>query len=118
MRITICILILVSIITGCKDNTQVKKKRKSPNDIPQIYYKVINEFPHSTKSFTEGLLFHNRDLFESTGSPKNTHETKSVFGILNLETGEIDVKQELNRNRQTILSKLTQKMDMLLGCWI
>lgn len=99
MRITICILILVSIISGCKDNSQPKKKRKSPNDIPQIYYTVVNEFPHSTKSFTEGLLFHNKDLFESTGSPENLPETKSVFGILNLETGEIDVKQELNRNK-------------------
>ena len=98
MRITIYIIILVSIIFGCKDNSQAKKRRKSPNDIPQIYYSVINEFPHSTKSFTEGLLFHNGDLFESTGSPGNLHETKSVIGILNLETGEIDVKRELNRN--------------------
>ena len=98
MKITIYFLILASIISGCKDNSQAKKKRKSPNDIPQIYYTIVNEFPHSTKSFTEGLLFHNRDLFESTGSPENLPKTKSVLGILNLETGEIDVKQELNRN--------------------
>lgn len=30
-------------------------------------YKIINQFPHNTEFFTQGLVFHNNYLYESTG---------------------------------------------------
>jgi glutamine cyclotransferase len=43
-------------------------------------------------------LFHDGKLFESTGAPDNLPYTKSLFGIVDLKTGKIDVKAELDRN--------------------
>ncbi len=36
--------------------------------VPKMYgYKIVNEFPHSTTFFTQGLEFHNGYLYEGTG---------------------------------------------------
>ncbi|WCO00468.1 glutaminyl-peptide cyclotransferase [Psychroserpens ponticola] len=38
------------------------------NELPKIYgYKIINEYPHDITSYTQGLEFHNGELYESTG---------------------------------------------------
>ena len=38
------------------------------NQLPKIYgYKIINEYPHDITSYTQGLEFHNGELYESTG---------------------------------------------------
>ncbi|MBI3518820.1 MAG: glutaminyl-peptide cyclotransferase [Bacteroidetes bacterium] len=66
--------------------------------IPEIKFTVENQYPHDITSFTEGFLFHDNVLFESTGSPDNLPQTKSLFGSVDLKTGKIDVKAELDRN--------------------
>lgn len=94
-----CALIFM---TSCSDNNKDKEIKKAPstpeNFIPTLGYTIINRLPHDTTSFTEGLLFHNQQLFESTGSPENLPQTKSVFGIVDLNTGKIAKKVELDRN--------------------
>jgi len=45
------------------------------------------------------LLFHDNQLFESTGSPEEFPDTKSVFGNVDLKTGKIEVKAELDRQK-------------------
>lgn len=65
---------------------------------PEIKYTIENKFPHDINSFTEGFLFHDNKLYESTGSPDNLPQTKSVFGDVDLKTGKINVKVELDRN--------------------
>lgn len=99
MKQILYILLATIYLAGCTNNPKSKKKRKSANDIPLIKYSIINNFPHSTSSFTEGLLIHNNELFESTGSPVEMPQAKSVFGILDLQTGEIDIKNKLDRNK-------------------
>ncbi len=38
------------------------------NKKPEQYsYKIVNTYPHSTTSYTEGLEYHDGDLYESTG---------------------------------------------------
>ncbi|MFT4683925.1 MAG: glutamine cyclotransferase [Glaciecola sp.] len=38
------------------------------NQLPKVYgYKIINEYPHDITSYTQGLEFHNGELYESTG---------------------------------------------------
>jgi len=63
-----------------------------------IQYSIINKYPHSTNSYTQGLFFDGDTLYESTGSPSYLPQTESVLGILDLETGKIDVKVELDRD--------------------
>lgn len=95
------IFLVLSIVTAC--NNSSRKKNNSAlngiNTITSIRYKVKKIYPHDTGSFTEGLLFHDNRLYESTGSPENYPGTRSVIGTVNLKTGKIDVKVELDRKK-------------------
>ena len=64
-----------------------------------INYSVVGYLPHDTNSFTEGLLVHNGQLFESTGHPPDNGlpQTRSLFGTVDIKTGEIDVKAEIDK---------------------
>jgi glutamine cyclotransferase len=93
------IIILIGISVGCTNNSHsTKKSINSSHQIQSISFKVIKTYPHDTESFTEGFLFYNNQLFESTGSPEEFPKTRSVFGIVDLNTGKIDIKVELDRN--------------------
>lgn len=61
------------------------------NQQPKIYsYKIINEFPHDITSYTQGLEFHNGELYESTGQygesklRKVDYKTGQVLKNINL----------------------------------
>ncbi|MHA4810031.1 glutaminyl-peptide cyclotransferase [Flavitalea flava] len=70
------------------------------NTPPLINFSVMQAMPHDTSSFTEGLLFHEGQLYESTGTePSMPESRRSLFGVLNLKTGAIDKKVELDRNK-------------------
>jgi len=56
--------------------------------------------PHDTAAFTEGLLFHDGQLYESTGTDSDMPEDrKSLFGIVDTTTGKIRPKVELDRKK-------------------
>jgi len=95
------LFILFLLMSGCNHEPRIKQKPGigKTNGVSMIRYSVIKTYPHSTDSFTEGLLFHDGKLFESTGSPENYPETRSVIGPVDLQTGKIDVKVEIDRNR-------------------
>lgn len=96
-------LVVISLaITSCehekpKENTTVPPVVDNTPEIPQISFSVENQYPHDITSFTEGFLFHDGKLFESTGATENLPQTRSLFGIVDLKTGKIDVKAELDR---------------------
>jgi len=64
-----------------------------------INYAVTGYIPHDTTSFTEGLLVHNGQLYESTGHPPedNLPQTRSLFGVVDMQTGKIKVKAEIDK---------------------
>jgi glutaminyl-peptide cyclotransferase len=65
-----------------------------------INYTVIQSLPHDTSSFTEGLLFHDGKLYESTGTePTMPADRRSLFGTVDPKTGRIEKKAELDRNK-------------------
>ncbi|MBK9285404.1 MAG: glutaminyl-peptide cyclotransferase [Sphingobacteriaceae bacterium] len=66
---------------------------------PAISYSLISTYPHDSTCFTEGLFFHQGKLFESSGAPDNIPTTRSLFGIVDIQTGKIAVKGELDRNK-------------------
>lgn len=47
-------------------NTAVNRT-KTPATVPVYGYEVVNTFPHDSKAFTQGLVFHDGWLYESTG---------------------------------------------------
>lgn len=100
IRLLLAILIGFTI-SSCNNNSNSRKKaaNRNINGISIIEYSLIKTYPHSIDSYTEGFLFHDKKLFESTGSPEDYPNTRSVIGIVNLKTGRIDVKVEIDRNK-------------------
>ncbi|MBN2779053.1 MAG: glutaminyl-peptide cyclotransferase [Bacteroidales bacterium] len=98
----IYIFAIVLLMVACKsnpgdpDNVEVIP---TPPEIPIVDYRLIATYPHDTTSFTEGFLFYNGELFESTGATAGLNFTRSLFGIVNLSNGKIDVKAELDKNK-------------------
>ncbi|MDX2172431.1 MAG: glutaminyl-peptide cyclotransferase [Bacteroidota bacterium] len=84
-------------IEGPEDKTH-DKVDNTPKT-PIINYSIVNTLPHDSTSFTEGFLINEGQLFESTGAPENLPQTKSLFGSVDLKTGKINVKAELDRNK-------------------
>jgi glutamine cyclotransferase len=56
-----------------------------PADEVQTYtYEVVNSYPHDSAAFTQGLVFNNGFLYESTG-----REANSTLRRVDLESGQI-----------------------------
>jgi glutaminyl-peptide cyclotransferase len=69
-------------------------------DVPSpINYSVTDSFPHDTTSFTEGLLIHEGQLFESTGHTNSFPSSRSLFGVVDLANGRIQSKAEIDKNK-------------------
>ena len=60
-------------------------------DVKSYTYSVINTYPHDTAAFTQGLLFHDGFLYESTGLFK-----QSTLREVKLETGEVTRQRKLD----------------------
>jgi len=91
--------ILFSVFTACSDSSGSSNntgKAPAAEAIPAINYGVQKYFAHDTTSYTEGLLFHNGMLFESTGSPDVMPDTRSLVGPVDLTNGKITKKIEIN----------------------
>ena len=94
--------LLILFLMACNNNNLRENDdhlSKENATTPIINYAVINSYPHDTTSFTEGLLIYKGQLFESTGSPENMPQTKSLFGTFDTITGKINKKVELDRNK-------------------
>ena len=60
-----------------------------------IDYKVVKRHLHDPNAFIEGFMFYGDKLLESTGSPENMTQTRSVIGELDLEKGKLEAKAEI-----------------------
>lgn len=101
MKLFFVFIVLLTSLYSCTNNPG-----PSENDITKtipatsvINYAVTKFFPHDTLLYTEGFLMHNGQLFESTGSPEELPQTKSVIGINDLVTGKMDKKIEIDRSK-------------------
>ena len=70
-------------------NGKTKKTNSSievfAKDKPAIYtYKIINEYPHDIKAYTQGLEYHNGFLYETTG-----RRGQSTLRKVELKTGKV-----------------------------
>ncbi len=97
---TLSCLLLVMIMSGCPEQHPEPKTPPPPpeNSIKNIQYSIVARLPHDTNSFTEGLLFHNNQLWESTGATPQLPQTRSLFGNVDLKTGVINVRAEIDKD--------------------
>ncbi|MCZ6522059.1 MAG: glutaminyl-peptide cyclotransferase [Bacteroidetes bacterium] len=89
-------LLLLSLSPGiglisCSVDEGVEESPLIINDQPfNISYQVQNEYPHDTTAFTQGLVYHQGKLYESTGRD-------SWIGEIDLDTGKPDIKVQLDK---------------------
>ncbi|WP_405414385.1 glutaminyl-peptide cyclotransferase [Maribacter sp. Asnod1-A12] len=78
--------VLTAKITFDDQTVSINKNLKVLSEkAPEIYtYTIINEYPHDTKAYTQGLEFYNDTLYESTG--KNG---QSFLRKLDFKTGKV-----------------------------
>ena len=83
--------------------------------LPKVYsYKIINEYPHDIKSYTQGIEFLNDTLYESTGQYKESKLRK-----IDYKTGEIikniDLANEYFGEGLTILNNKVYQLTWQKG---
>ncbi|MEO6732986.1 MAG: glutaminyl-peptide cyclotransferase [Ferruginibacter sp.] len=101
MKLFFSLLVVFTTLFSCSDNSSSTEQEstQSGSSTPVINYAVKEFFPHDTSLYTEGFLIHEDKLFESTGSPEDHPQTKSLIGIVDLPTGKIDKKIEIDRSK-------------------
>ena len=82
MRNLPAILLLFILISCGKE-----KKAETVVDPDVISYSVLRSLPHDINAFTEGLLIHDGELYESTGE-----YGASWIGVVDINSGEADKK--------------------------
>jgi glutaminyl-peptide cyclotransferase len=99
MRISL-LVIAFSIIAACSSQPNASNGPKPSNNtnrpavapLPVFTYEVVKSYPHDPRAFTQGLIYHDGFLYESTGQ-----EGRSTLRKVELETGKISQKHDLPR---------------------
>jgi glutamine cyclotransferase len=105
IRGKISFLIICAFLSmACNNNRNAKQNgtglSTTEDNIPNlIKYRVVDSFPHDTNAFTEGLLVHEGLMFESTGHTDLYPSTRSLFGVVDLSSGKIQTKAEIDKNK-------------------
>ena len=106
MKKLFLVLALAALLAGCSNNTPSSTPDSSTgaNELapPISSYSLVGVHAHDTAFFTEGFEFHEGQLFESSGSGTGDDEKPlyaSAFGILNMKTGKVEKKAELNNTQ-------------------
>ena len=84
-------VLLLFVISACNNSNTSEDQASVPNrqpEPPSLQYSVLNIYPHDTSSFTEGLLFHDGKMYESTGSGDDNRYV-SWMGPVDLKTGKL-----------------------------
>ena len=93
---------VLPVLTACNSNTADNADSATPEAAPAIIgFTVVNTYPHDTGFYTEGLEFHDGQLFESSGAGSADSDGAkppypSAFGIVDLKTGKVDRKVTLD----------------------
>ncbi len=95
-RTTACFSLLLIFIAcngggeaGNGTSTYTPVKSAIPPPV-SIGYEVLNLYPHDTSAFTQGLVFHNNQLYEGTG-----HKGQSTLRKVDLASGRVEKRIDL-----------------------
>ena len=91
--------VTIAVFYGCNNADENGGTGGETSEPPpaSIAYSIVNQYPHDPRSFTEGLSFYKGELFESTGSPDDSIENGSWVGKVDLQTGKILKKVQLDK---------------------
>lgn len=97
-------VLTISLLAACNQSDHKAdadtSTTEADNTPPLISYTVMKELPHDTSAYTEGLLFHDGQLYESTGTSVDMpKDRRSQFGIVDTTTGKIHTKVEIDRQK-------------------
>ncbi|TCD00214.1 glutaminyl-peptide cyclotransferase [Pedobacter psychroterrae] len=98
IKIIICAVLLAGL-QSCQNGPKSTEQVVTTNSIAAIDFKLKAILPHDSTLFTEGLLVYNGELIESTGSPDDMQKARSLIGKMDLKTGKLDIKVELDRSK-------------------
>lgn len=82
--VVILLLAIALPLSGCRDQSVQINGSIPPEMTQHMTYEVIRTYPHDPAAFTQGLLYHEGYLYESTGLYGQSSLRKVV-----LETGEV-----------------------------
>src|ERR1700734_1697871 len=104
MNRVIPFVLILSLLASCNNSARndapAAAEGAPDNTPPLISYTVMKALPHDTTSFTEGFLFHDGQVYESTGTePDMPDSRRSLFGTVDLTTGKITPKVEIDRKK-------------------
>lgn len=93
------VIILFSVLTtfGCSGGSSSLRPNANSSPaksttLPVYGYEIVKTYPHDPEAYTQGLLFHNGFLYESTGQ-----EGRSSLRKVEIETGKVLQKFDLPR---------------------
>jgi glutamine cyclotransferase len=82
-----------TVYFGSDSSDATKRIELVSNVEPKLLkYKIVNKYPHDTKSFTEGLEFYNDTLYENTGQKgasylrKYDYKTGKIFKQVDMDS--------------------------------
>ena len=81
--------VLLAGVIACSGSSTAKQVTE---EVPVYAYEVINTWPHDAEAYTQGLVFHDGTLFESTGLYGS-----STLRRVELKTGKVKKKVEIAR---------------------
>ncbi len=90
MKIQVIIFFLTILFACSGNNNKVDNANTTPiekiphNSIQQLIPKIINKYPHDQNAYTQGLVYHNGFLYESTGL-----YGKSTLRKVDIKTGKV-----------------------------
>jgi glutamine cyclotransferase len=80
---------ILAIALACPNSSTAILQADS---VPVYSYEVLNSWPHDAEAYTQGLVFHDGALFESTGL-----RGSSSLRRVELKTGKVKKKVEVSR---------------------
>lgn len=72
------------------NNSNANSVKPANMNVPVYTYEIVNTYRHDPKAFTQGLVFHNGFLYESTGEYE-----ESTLRKVELQTGKVLQKKDL-----------------------
>ena len=95
------VIFLALLLAACgetkKPDETPTASRPAPERVPMMDYTLVRTLPHDETAFTEGLLFDDGKLLESTGAPDYLPQARSALGVVDTTTGKLQIKAELDK---------------------
>ncbi len=98
VSVVVCLLLACFEPASCSaedlpagDSATVRQGEALPGRATHYDITIVKTYPHDPEAFTQGLIFSDGCLYESTG----TYQTSSTLRKVDLETGEVLKNQTL-----------------------